>query len=234
MKPPVPANEVARLEALRQYNILDTAPEQAFDDITRIASFICGTPTAFMALIDRERQWFKARVGEKNSETPREQAFCAYTIMEPVLLEVEDAQKDTRFADNSLVTGAPHIRFYAGAPLLTADGYALGSLCVIDQQPRKLNEGQRDALERLARLVMMSMEQRKVARKLADAAANIKVLSGMLPICAGCKKIRNDKGYWNQVETYIQQHTDAVFSHGFCPDCSERYFPGIKPSGGQG
>jgi len=229
MKPPIPANEVARLEALRRYDILDTAPEQAFEDITKIAAFICGTSTSIMALIDRERQWFKAKVGEKNSETPREQAFCAYTIMEPQLMEVEDARLDKRFADNPLVTSSPNIRFYAGAPLLTPEGLALGSLCVIDQQPRKLNAGQKESLESLARLVMMTMEMRQVSRKLADAAANIKTLSGMLPICGGCKKIRNDGGYWKQVETYIQEHTDATFSHGLCPDCTGKYFPGIKP-----
>ncbi|HSY19403.1 MAG TPA: GAF domain-containing protein [Candidatus Acidoferrales bacterium] len=229
MKPPVPANEAARLEALRQYDILDTAPEQAFDDITRIAAFICVTPTAIMALIDRERQWFKSKVGEKKSETPREQAFCAYTILEPQLLEVEDAREDERFADNPLVTSSPNIRFYAGAPLLTPEGLALGSLCVIDQQPRKLNAGQKESLGSLARLVMMTIELRQVSRKLADAAANLKTLSGMLPICGGCKKIRNDGGYWKQVEAYIQEHTDATFSHGLCPECTEKYFPGIKP-----
>ena len=229
MKPPIPANETARLDALRQYDILDTAPEQAFDDITKIAAFICGTPTAIMALIDRERQWFKSKVGEARTESPREQAFCAYTILEPRMLEVEDAQTDGRFADNPLVTGSPNIRFYAGAPLLTPEGLALGSLCVIDQQPRKLSAGQKESLESLARLVMMTMELRQVSRKLAEAAANLKTLSGMLPICGGCKKIRNDGGYWKQVETYLQEHTDATFSHGLCPDCSEKYFPGIKP-----
>jgi GAF domain-containing protein len=209
MKAPLPDNEAARLEALRQYQILDTAPEQAFDDITRLAAFICGTPTAIMALIDRERQWFKSRVGEPNSETPREQAFCAHTILQPDLLEVEDAQKDSRFADNPLVTGGPHIRFYAGQPLITSGGHSLGSLCVIGQHPRKLSNEQKTCMESLARTVMTTMELRRVSAQLADAAANLKTLSGLLPICSGCKKIRNDKGYWNQVETYIAQYTDA-------------------------
>ena len=233
MKAPKPTNEQARLDALNDYNILDTAPEAAFDDIVKIASFICGTPTAIMSLIDSERQWFKARVGSSDSETPREQAFCAYTILEPKLLEVEDARKDSRFADNPLVTQSPNIRFYAGAPLLTSEGHALGSLCVIDQTPRRLNADQRDCLERLARQVMTVMELRRVSSKLADVAANVKTLSGMLPICAGCKKVRNDQGYWKQVEAYISEHTNATFSHGLCPQCSEAYFPGVKPTRGK-
>lgn len=231
MKAPLPPNEIARLEALHQYEILDTAPEQAFDDIVQIAAHVCGTPTAIMALIDRERQWFKARTGESKTETPREQAFCAHTILEPKMLEVEDARVDQRFADNPLVTAGPKIRFYAGAPLLTSDGNALGSLCVIDQEPRRLSPAQRDCLERLARQVMTTLELRRVSSQLAAAAANLKTLSGMLPICGSCKKIRNDEGYWKQVESYIIEHTDATFSHGLCPECTGKYFPGIKPSG---
>ena len=230
MKPPVPATEVARLEALRQYDILDTAPEQAFDDVTKLAAFICGTPTAIMSLIDRERQWFKAKVGLPANEMPREQAFCAYTILQPDLLEVEDARTDARFADNPLVTGLRGIRFYAGQPLITDSGHALGSLCVIDQQPRKLSPEQKACLESLARMVMTTLELRRVSSLLAETSANVKSLSGLLPICSGCKKIRNDKGYWNQVEVYISKHTDAEFTHGFCPDCSEKYFPGVRPA----
>ena len=229
MKAPLPDNEAARLAALEHYKILDTAPEKAFDDITKIAAFICGTPTAIMALIDRERQWFKSRLGEPAQQTPREQAFCAYTILQPDLLEVEDARNDERFADNPLVLGAPNIRFYAGAPLINDSGYALGSLCVIDRQPRKLNASQRECLESLARMVMTTLELRRASSELADSMVNIKTLSGLLPICSGCKKIRNDQGYWNQVEVYISKHTDAQFTHGFCPDCSEKYFPGFVP-----
>jgi GAF domain-containing protein len=228
MRAPLPENEVARLEALRRYHILDTAPEKAFDDITKIAAFICGTPIALMALVDRERQWFKSRIGENKTETPREQAFCAFTILQPKLMEVEDAREDSRFVDNPLVTGAPNIRFYAGAPLLTHEGTALGSLCVIDRQPRKLSQEQRECLESLARFVMTTMELRQASSKLAETAANVRTLSGMLPICSGCKEIRNDQGYWQQVEVYLQQNTDATFSHGLCPKCSEKYFPGIK------
>lgn len=228
MKAPLPDNEFARLAALRQYQILDAAPEQTFDDITKIAAHICGTPIAIMALIDRERQWFKAKVGQPATQPPREQAFCAYTILQSETLEVEDAQKDDRFSDNPLVLGSPHFRFYAGAPLITGSGHALGSLCVIDPQPRKLTAEQKSCLESLARMVMTTLELRRVSKELAETSANMKTLSGLLPICSNCKRIRNDGGYWNQVETYISKHTDAAFTHGMCPDCSEKFFPGIK------
>lgn len=225
MKAPLPANEVSRLNALRQYRILDTMPEQSFDDITSLAAYITGAPIALISLVDEERQWFKSCVGLPVVETPREQAFCAYTIDKGEIMEVEDTTKDSRFADNPLVLGNPHIRFYAGAPLVTPTGHALGSLCVIDRQPRKLTAEQRTSLNSLARLVMKNFELRRVSAELAEAATNIKHLAGMLPICCACKQIRNDEGYWQQVETYISKHTDATFTHSYCPKCAKIYFP---------
>ena len=152
---PTQTNETARLEVLRQYRVLDTGSEKAFDDIVELASFICGVPIALISLLDKDRQWFKARVGLEVSETPIGQAFCTHTIIGSDSLVAEDAQKDLRFSSNPLVTGAPHIRFYAGTPLVSPDGHAFGTLCIIDRYPRKLSTEQRKALEALGRQVTL-------------------------------------------------------------------------------
>ncbi len=167
IKPPIPADEELRLAALKKYQVLDTAPEIAYDDITFLASQICGTPIAAISLIDRNRQWFKSKVGFDIAETPRDIAFCAHAIIDhsrPLI--VEDARVDERFRDNPLVTGDVGLRFYAGAPLVTSDGHALGTLCVIDQQPRNFADEARHALEILSREVVSQLELRWALREL--------------------------------------------------------------------
>lgn len=142
----LPDNEAARLAALSECNILDTPVEKAFDDITHLAAYICGTPIALISLLDAERQWFKSKVGLDVAQTPRDIAFCAYAIKPNDILIVPDALADSRFANNPLVTSDPYIRFYAGVPLVTPEGHILGTLCVIDYVPRELTPKQIEAL----------------------------------------------------------------------------------------
>ena len=158
---PYPANERERLAALQQCNVLDTASESAFDDVTQIAAYLCQTPIALVSLIDRDRQWFKSRVGLAVPETDRKLAFCAHAILQDDILIVPDSFADARFADNPLATGEPHVRFYAGVPLITAEGYALGTLCVIDHVPRQITSEQIQTLKALARQVVVQLELRR-------------------------------------------------------------------------
>ena len=162
---PLPPDEDRRLEALRRYDIVDTDPEQGFDDITLLASQICGVPIALISLVDEQRQWFKSKIGVRESETSRDIAFCAHGILQPEFFEVEDARADLRFASNPLVTQDPKIRFYAGAPLRNSDGYALGMLCVKDRVPRELTPDQKQALQALSRQVVAQLELRNSLRE---------------------------------------------------------------------
>lgn len=166
---PRPHNEVDRIAALQSYEILDTACEDAFDNIAHLAAELTSSPISLVSLIDSDRQWFKARVGLEETETPREHAFCAHAILNPDQpLVVNDARQDERFRDNPLVLGAPDIRFYAGMPLVNQEGAALGTLCVIDREPRQLGDNELRVLRRLAETVVTTLELRRAMIKIRE------------------------------------------------------------------
>ena len=167
--PLIPHNEKERIEALNSYDILDSLPEEDYDSITRIAALICNTPVALINMIDSKRSFLKSVNGLTASDSPREFSFCAHAINNPSeLMIVNDSRKDDRFADNPFVTGDPHVIFYAGMPLVTADGYALGSICVMDYKPSELNKEQQFALKSLSHQVMQLMELRRKNRQLNE------------------------------------------------------------------
>lgn len=169
----IPLDEQDRIATLQEYQILDTLPEQVYDDLTRLAAHICETPIALVSLVDTDRQWFKSRVGLDAAETPRELAFCAHAILEDQLLVIPDASADERFADNPLVVSGPNVKFYAGAPLVTPSGHAIGTLCVIDQKARTLKPAQLGMLEALGRQVVSQLELRLGSIRQEEARAEI-------------------------------------------------------------
>ncbi|HEX8459287.1 MAG TPA: GAF domain-containing protein [Pyrinomonadaceae bacterium] len=179
------ANEAARLAVLHQFEVLDTDPEQTFDDITRLAAYICHTPIAIITLVDAHRQWFKSRVGLSLGETARDISFCAHAIRQPGPLVVRDALDDERFRDNPLVLADPYIRFYAGSPLVTIEGFSLGTLCVIDRYPREITPEQMAALRVLSQQVMTQLELRRtiksLTRSLGEAKQKVHELEQRVP-----------------------------------------------------
>ncbi|MGH9387503.1 MAG: ATP-binding protein [Vicinamibacterales bacterium] len=200
--------EAARLQTLRKYRILDTKPEQAFDDLTLLASQIFKVPIALITLIDEDRQWFKSRIGVTVTETHRSVAFCAHAIQQPGLFIVPDARLDERFRENPFVVDQPHVRFYAGAPLITPEGHALGTICVIDVMPRDLNADEAKALEALRRQAQAQLELRRNLNELEGALAErdraeseqaalvqelrnsldkVDKLSELMPYCSACE-----------------------------------------------
>jgi GAF domain-containing protein len=161
--------EAARVAALDRYAILDSEPEEAFDDIVMLAAQVCRTPMAMLSLLDDHRQWFKSKVGVQVRETPKDASICKYAIQQNELFIVGDTREDARFRESPLVVGEPRIRFYAGEPLINEEGYALGTLCVVDREPRVLDEEQKGALKSLGRLALRQMELRKNLQLLKEA-----------------------------------------------------------------
>lgn len=226
--------ELQRQRALESYRVLDSLPEAAYEDIVRLASVICGVPIALVSLIDRERQWFKAMIGIDVRETPRGIAFCDHAIREPgQLMEVRDAQLDPRFLGNPLVDDDPGIRFYAGMPILSGDGLALGTVCVIDRQPRVLSDSQREALQLLSRLTTELLESRRSTLRLErrhaerdfasrPAVEDVSTQEGRFAVAVvvveGLAKLRVEEGEAavNRVQDVLQARLpeELVCAHG--------------------
>ncbi len=227
-----PLLESERIAALRAFEVLDTAPEPAYDDIVAIAAELCDTPIALISLVDDDRQWFKAKVGLDATQTSRDVAFCAHAILDDCALVIPDATLDPRFADNPLVTEEPHVRFYAGAPLVEANGHALGTLCVIDQKPRTVSSSAMRALEALGRRVVAELELKRTAAQLSDALERARLLGELLPMCSWCRRIRDDQQYWHRVEAYFEKQTGTEFTHCICSDCMVKHYPGAASEQG--
>ncbi|GAA4014118.1 hypothetical protein GCM10022408_29080 [Hymenobacter fastidiosus] len=184
--PPVPGlslrtiDETERLEALRNYQILDTPPEDIFNDLVRLAAYICGTPTSMVSMIDADRQWFKASIGFQGGDsTPRKTSFCHYGMMAEDIMEIEDLSKDSFFQTNPMVVDDPRIRFYAGAPLITPEGFPIGTICAVDTVPHRLTEAQREALRILAREVVSHLELRRARLQLEQEKTKLEGLLRM-------------------------------------------------------
>jgi anti-sigma regulatory factor (Ser/Thr protein kinase) len=233
-------DESARLAALRRYRILDTDPEQAFDDLALLASQICEAPIAYISLIDEDRQWFKSRIGLSVTETARNVSFCTHAIQRPhEVMVVPNALEDQRFADNPMVVGDPKVRFYAGAPLVTPDGHALGTLCVVDKVPRQLTPDQLNALDALRRQAEAQLELRRNLNELREALAvrdeaetrqerliaelrrsldNTSKLSGLMPFCSTCQLNLTLPATPSSIQAASEGVTQLLASKGWTED----------------
>ncbi len=210
--PPIPERERERLAALYALNLLDTIPEPQFDRLTKLAASICGVPIALVSLIDKDRQWFKSNIGLDVNETARDISFCQYAILDSKQFEVEDSYSDPRFVNNPLVLGDPKIRFYAGQPLVMPDGFALGTLCVIDRVPRQLTENQREALRLLAEEVVHNILEKKKENELKFAKDFLSQTSRVARVGGWDFDIKSGKVFWSEMLCEIHD-----LPHGFVP-----------------
>ena len=213
---PIPDNEAERVADLRSYELLDTFEERGYDDITFLASYICEAPVSLITLIDRDRQWFKSSVGVDLAETTREDSFCSHLIGSGDVMVVEDAMRDDRFLDNPLVTGDPHFRFYAGAPLITPDGNVIGSVCVLDRQPHTLRPEQVRALEALARQVMARMELRRQLRENQRTAETLRTAEKLAAVGRMASSVAHE------INNPLQSVTNLLFMVQAEPDRLQR------------
>ncbi|MGH9341879.1 MAG: GAF domain-containing protein [Acidobacteriota bacterium] len=247
MRVPTPENEAQRIEKLHQYtNSLNSHPESDFDELVGLAAQICETPMAQLSLIGRDALRPLGQAGLIGREIPREISFCAHAIVDPrnVLL-VRDACADDRFSSSPMVVSHPRIRFYAGAALLTSEGFALGALAVLDRVPRELNPEQIAALRVLSRQAVFQMEVRRSAGEIARLEERCEALagcitrleeragkrqgsSGLIPICSSCKKIRDSDQQWWEIETYMGEQLDVSFTHSICQECTRKLYPEVR------
>ena len=213
---PFPPNETERLAVLNRLNILDTEPDPVFDGIVMLAANLFDVPVSLVSLVDTDRQWFKARIGLDDQTTPRDIGFCAHTILGKDVLVVEDATRDTRFGDSPLVTGYPYVRFYAGAPLTIENGVNVGSLCIIDHEPRKIGDTEIECLRVLARSVVAQLRLNRLEQEWQGMGTRI-------ALCAWCHGVKTDA---DGVETWkpLHEYVAAIepVSHGICPQCANR------------
>lgn len=211
---PLPENEAQRLQTLRLFDVLDSEPERAFDDITAVSTSIFETPICLITLVDENRQWFKSAHGLDIDETERDVAFCSHAIHSDETFVVEDARFDFRFSDNPLVEDEPRIRFYAGAPLTVAEDIRIGTLCVIDTTPRSIDPERLHVLEVLRDAVVANLELRRLAKQ-AESRREL------ISLCAWCRRVRDDGDEsWLHADEYLKQHNELT--HSICETCSEK------------
>jgi GAF domain-containing protein len=211
---------------------MGTLPAPAFDDLLFLASEICTSAIAVISLIDSDQHWFRPITGQIDQRLAGEISSLARGAVGSGELIVPDTCADPRFTTHPLVTSPPRIRFYAAIPLETLEGYAVGTLSVADRSPHVLSHEQRTGFQAVGRQVAAQVEwcrhaseRERLFQDLDEALHKIQMLTGLLPICSSCKRIRDDKGYWDEVDHYIQSHSQATFTHGVCPKCLQRLYP---------